>query len=238
MWQCSPEVPWPRAGYAVVGSIVKMDRLAKILESARSGHNQACKSCARNPKKNTTSFARNCDEHFGVKQNGLIIIARDPGASDGGSSQTGKICPIHNHDASAKRVLSKVALLIIPNQSVYFLNAILHGYFDLNSHKSNNAERNYCKVILTEILGILNPTAILALGIEALSSSIEILQNSNIKKPTMKDMISQSFSFGRIAGVSIFAMPHPAYAAVNLGKYGLNENEVWERIAIKINDLF
>lgn len=90
MWQCSPEVPWPRAGYAVVGSIVKMDRLAKILESARSGHNQACKSCARNPKKNTTSFARNCDEHFGVKQNGLIIIARDPGASDGGSSQTGK----------------------------------------------------------------------------------------------------------------------------------------------------
>jgi uracil-DNA glycosylase len=215
-----------------------MDRLAKILESARSGHHQACKSCARNPRKNTTSFARNCDEHFGVKQNGLIIIARDPGASDGGSSHTGKICPIHNDDASAKRVLSKLALLRIPNQSVYFLNAILHGYFDLNSKKSNNSERNYCKVILTEILDILNPTSILALGIEALQSSIEILQNSNIKKPTMKDMISQSFSFGKIAGVSILAMPHPAYASVNLGRYGLNENEVWERIAIKINNLF
>jgi uracil-DNA glycosylase len=215
-----------------------MDRLARILENARSGHHQACKSCARNPKKNTTSFASNCDEHFGVKQNGLIIIARDPGASAGGSSHTGKLCPIHNHDASAKRGLSKLPLLRISNQSIYFLNAILHGYFDENSKKDNNSERNRCKVILSEILDILVPKAILALGIEALQSSLEILHDANIKRPTMKDMISKSFSFGKIAGVSIFAMPHPAYSRVNLGKYGLNENEVWERIAIKINNIF
>jgi hypothetical protein len=70
-----------------------------------------------------------------------------------------------------------------------------------------------------------------------LQLSIEIPQNSRIEKPIMKDMISKSFPFGKIAGVSIFTMPHPTYAAVNLGKY-VKEHEVWERIAIKINNLF
>jgi uracil-DNA glycosylase len=215
-----------------------MDRLAEILDSAELGNHHACKNCARNPKENPTSFARNCDEHFGVKPNGLIIIARDPGANQGGSSHTRKLCPIHNNDATARRVLARLDLFQLPYQSIYFLNAILHGYFNLNYKANNNVERNNCKYILRDIFCCLTPRAILALGVEALQSSKEILRSSEIKKPTLEDMIFNDFSFGKISSVHLFAIPHPAYARVNLGKYGVDENEVWEQVAIKINNLF
>jgi uracil-DNA glycosylase family 4 len=212
-----------------------MDEVKQIIENAQTGNHPACKSCLRNPQRNDTSFAYTCEEHYGMNKNGLIIIACDPGASGGGSSHLGKLCLIHNNDVTAKRLLSKLTLLKVPNQSIYFLNAILHGYFDVNSKKKNNAERKCCMVILKEIIHCLQPKVILALGLEALQSSIEILQKSGIKKPTMKGMIGKTFSYGQLAGVNVFAMPHPAYASVNLSKHGLNETEVWKELANKIN---
>lgn len=212
-----------------------MKELNNLLEHASKGNHPACKACARNPQGTNTAFAKNCDDHYGGNKNGLIIIARDPGASDGGSSHTGRLCPIHNNDASAKRLLSKLSFLNIPNRSIYFLNAILHGYFDVNSKSKNDPERKHCKAILKDVFDCLQPKAILSLGLEALQSSIEILQKSKIRRPTIREMIDNSFSYGQISGVSVFAMPHPAYASVNLGKHGLNETEVWEQIASEIN---
>ena len=215
-----------------------MDKLKEILESARSGDHPACSSCLRNPKRNRTSFAINCDEHYGTEKNGLIIMARDPGASVGGSSHTGILCPIHNSDISAKRLLSNLPLINIPNGSIYFLNAILHGFFDENSETNNNTERKHCIVVLTEIIACLQPRGILALGLEALQSTIEILQESEIQKPTLKQMVQKSFSYGEISGVNVFAMPHPAYSLVNLRKQGLNETDVWQDVAKMINRVF
>ncbi len=215
-----------------------MDKLKKILQNAKTGDHPACNSCLRNPKKNNTSFAISCNEHYGMDKNGLIIIARDPGASGGGSSHTEILCPIHNSDNSANRLLSNLSLLNIPNRSIYFLNAILHGFFDKNSKANNNTERKYCRVVLAEIFNCLQPKAILTLGLESLHSTIEILQNSEIKKPTLKEMVQKSFSYGQISGVHIFAMPHPAYASVNLSKHGLNESEVWQDVAKELNKVF
>lgn len=221
-----------------------MDKLKEMLDSARSGDHPACSSCLRNPKKNNTSFAINCDEHYGTEKNGLIIMARDPGASVGGSSHTGILCPIHNSDISAKRLLSNLSLIKIANRSIYFhrsiyfLNAILHGFFNENSKANNNTERKHCRVVLSEIIACLQPRGILALGLEALQSTIEILQESEIQKPTLKQMVQKSFSYGEISGVNVFAMPHPAYSLVNLRKQGLNETDVWQDVAKMINRVF
>jgi|GEM_PF-3310737 len=217
-----------------------MDKLKEILESARLGNHPACSGCLRNPKRNNTSFAISCDEHYGTEKKGLIIMARDPGASVGGSSHTRLLCPIHNKDISAKRlfVFEKRFLITIPTSSVYFLNAILHGFFDKNSKENNNPERKHCRVILAEIIAFLQPRGILALGLEALQSTIEILQESEIQKPTLKQMVQKSFSYGEISGVNVFAMPHPAYSLVNLRKQGLNETDVWQDVAKMINRVF
>lgn len=215
-----------------------MHKLKGILESARSGDHPACSRCLRNPKKSNTSFAISCDEHYGTNKNGLIIMARDPGASVGGSSHTGILCPIHNTDISAKRLLLNLSLINVPKSSIYFLNAILHGYFDENSKANNNTERKHCRLILGEIIAFLQPRGILALGLEALQSTIEILKELEIRKPTLKQMIQKSFSYGEISGVNVFAMPHPAYSFVNLSKQGLNESDVWRDVAKKINRVF
>ena len=215
-----------------------MEELKRTLESARQGCHPACEKCLRNPKLNNTSFALSCNEHFGMNKKGLIIMARDPGASGGGSSHTGVLCPIHNLDNSAKRTLANMSKLKIPNSSVYFLNAILHGFFDKNSKAKNNSERKNCKIILAEVFSLMQPKAVLTLGLEALQSTIEILKKTEIRQPTLKEMIESSFSYGQISGVSIFAMPHPAYSSVNLSKHGLKESDVWQDVVNRINKVF
>lgn len=215
-----------------------MEKLKGILESAKKGEYPSCNNCLRNPKKNKTSFATNCNEHYGTDKNGLIIIARDPGASGGGSSHTGVLCPVHNNDNSAKRLLANMSQLNIPNSSIYFLNAILHGFFDINSKAKNNEERKHCRSVLEAVFSCLQPQAVLTLGLEALHSTIEILDKSEIKKPTLKEMVKRSFSYGQMSGVHIFAMPHPAYSSVNLSKHGLNESDVWQKVVGEINKVF
>ena len=208
------------------------------MSKARQGSHPACKNCLRNPKLNNTSFALSCDEHYGMNKKGLIIMARDPGASGGGSSHTGVLCPIHNNDNSAKRTLANMSMLNIPNSSIYFLNAILHGFFDKNSKAKNNSERKNCRAILSEVFTIMQPRAVLALGLEALHTSIEILDKTEIRKPKLKDMIQNSFLYGQISGVYVFTMPHPAYSSINLGKHGLNESDVWQGVVSQINKVF
>lgn len=214
-----------------------MNKIKQIIKRAKTGDHPACKDCSRNPQRNNTAFAYCCDEHFGMNKNGLVIILRDPGASDGGASHSGSLCPVHNNDATANRLLSNLSALNVPTKSIYFLNAILHGYFNVNSKNRNDAERKCCKVILEEIINCLQPKIILALGLEALQSSLEILTKSVIKKPTIKEMIKRSFSYGQISDVSVFALPHPAYASVNLGRYGLSETEAWAKVAKEINKI-
>jgi uracil-DNA glycosylase len=214
-----------------------MQKIKQIIERAKTGNHPACKDCLRNPQSNKTAFAYCCDEHFGMNKNGLVIILRDPGASDGGASHSGSLCPFHNNDATAKRLQLNLPALNVPYKSIYFLNAILHGYFDINSKSRNEAERKCCKIILEEIINCLQPKIILALGLEALQSSLEILTKSGTKKPTMKEMVKISFSYGQISDVSVFALPHPAYARVNLGRYGLSETEVWAKVAKEINKI-
>jgi uracil-DNA glycosylase len=214
-----------------------MEKIKQIIESAKAGNHPACKACLRNPHRNNTSFAYSCDEdeHSSMNRNGLVIILRDPGAE--GASRTGKLCPVCNCDATAKKLRKYLALLNVPEPSIYFLNAILHGYFDVNSKNGNDAERKCCRIILEEIINCLQPKIILAFGLEALQSSLEILTKSEAKKPTTKEVIERSFSYGKISNVNIFAMPHPAYASVNLGKYSLSESEVWAIIAAGINKI-
>ncbi|MBC8236609.1 MAG: hypothetical protein H8E76_00085 [Helicobacteraceae bacterium] len=214
-----------------------MKQINDIILQAASGNHPACKSCPRNPKKYNTSFAVSCNEHFGTTKHGLLIIARDPGASDGGSSHTSKLCVVCNSDRSANRLSANLSTLKISPKTIYFLNAIMHGFFDENSKHKNETERNSCKAVIEEIITILQPKAILALGMEALRSSLEILLRTPVKKPTMEDMIEKSFSFGSISGVSVFAMPHPAFINTNLAKYKLTNDEVWGEISRNLNKL-
>jgi len=210
-----------------------MEQLEQIIKSAETGNHPACKTCSRNPERNNTAFASNCDEHYGTNRNGLVIIARDPGKR--GASKTAKLCPDCNNDRTATVSKKYYSCFNFPRQSIYFLNAILHGYFDANSKAKNDAERKCCKVILEEIISCLQPKAILALGMEALQSSLEILEKTEVIKPTILELIDRDFSYGQISGVSLFAFPHPAYARVNLGNNNLKETDEWAKVATEIN---
>ena len=197
-----------------------MNELSEIINKARKGTHDACQTCSRNPQSNNTAFASNCNEHFGVAKNGLIIILRDPGASDGGASHTAKLCPIENGDKTANILENIISSFQFSNKKIYLLNAIMHGFFDVNSKKNNEKERKNCKKILKDIINVLEPKVILALGLDAVHTSLEILNNENMKKPNLAEMIDKSFFYGKISDVNVFTMPHPAYAKINLAKKG------------------
>jgi uracil-DNA glycosylase family 4 len=215
-----------------------MKEIVEIINMAKNGDHPSCKNCSRNPKVQDTAFASCCSDHYGYNKNGLVIILRDPGANDGGAAHTGRICPIHNNDKTAKILRTNLKTIQIPNESIYFLNSILHGFFDTNSKKNNNIERECCLSILSEIISLIEPKIILAMGLEALQTTLDILNNTNVRKPTLKGMIENSFSYGEISGVNVFSMPHPAYAKTNLGKNGIKESDVWQSISQKINKIW
>lgn len=214
-----------------------MTEINQILEKAKKGIYPSCRMCSRNPKFKNTAFALSCEKHFGCQEHGLIIIARDPGGKSGGASETGILCPICNCDKSATIVKHYLSFLDIANKSIYFLNAILHGFYNENSKNINENERESCKPIINEIVDLLKPKIILAFGLEALHTSLELLKEHNINKPTLKDMIRNDFDFGLIKNIRLFSMPHPAYAKTNLLKNHLNEEEVWGKIALNINSI-
>ena len=209
-----------------------------LFDQASKGKHYACQGCLRNPQKQKTAFAKPCLDHFGLTRNGLLVILRDPGASSGGASHSGKLCPIDNSDRTANILKEKLKLVRVPKDSICFTNAILHGYFDKNSKENNENERKRCRIILREFHDLLRPKVVLALGLEAIQSIIEIHLNQEIPRPTMKELIDREFYFGHLPDVKVFGMPHPAYANTNLAKYGLKQDDAWESVLQRINSIF
>lgn len=204
---------------------------------AKSGNFPECDKCPRDPRKNDTTYAFTCLEHYSINKNGLLIIMRDPGGSPDGAARTNKLCPYCNNDKSATKFRELLSKITIPHSQVYFCNAVLHGYFSDNKKSINKLELKCCKNVVARLFNILSPKIIFALGVEALESSYEILFNKNIKA-SMSLWIEKDFYFGSKNRTHLFSLPHISFLGPNLSRYGLTTYEVFNKLSQNINSVY
>ena len=209
-----------------------------LFDEAADGRHYACLGCSRNPQVGKTAFARPCLDHYGIAKNGLLFVLRDPGASSGGASHSGKLCPIDNSDRTAGIIRRRLEQIRVPSELICFSNAILHGYYDKNSRADNEKERKKCKMVLGDLIGLLQPKIVIALGLEALRSVREILLQREMPKPTVKEMAERQFSFECARGSQILGLPHPAHEAPNLSPYKLRPDDAWGIVSRRVNSVF
>jgi uracil-DNA glycosylase len=212
-------------------------KIEALFDEAYDGRHQACRGCSRNPQQEKhTAFARPCLEHYGLAKHGLLFILRDPGGK--GASLSGKLCPDEkdNNDKTARIIRKWLKQIEVPSKSICFSNAVLHGYLGRNAPVKEQ-ERRKCKIVLWETIDLLQPKAVIALGLEALQSVREILLDREMPRPKVKEMVNRRFVFERARGIQIFGLPHPAHEIPNLYPYKLRPDDAWGIVSRRVHSI-